>query len=259
MPASRTRTASTCGTGTRLARDTGSERTGRARSATATARSSRSSGSGAWLTTIWNAGRTTNRTQAAAVMLYVHGLMGDAAPGEAAPDAIGRDGRGCLRARGPGRGALPRPVPDRGVDCRTVSSGGRQGQRDDPRALGGRETTLPGVDLRLDGERRERRCRPTSRTDANGVAALELHADVGRGAAAPTCVRKRSPATLTEGLSSDDRARGTKRPAPCRAGDSQVVTETLERAVGKDAGRRSSTKRRPEPRPARANRAVIGS
>ncbi|MEZ5080481.1 MAG: class F sortase [Thermoleophilia bacterium] len=38
---------------------------------------------------LWNFGRSTSSNQQAAVMLYVHGLMGDGAPGEAAPDAIG--------------------------------------------------------------------------------------------------------------------------------------------------------------------------
>lgn len=38
---------------------------------------------------LWNYGRSGNANQQAAVMLYVHGLMGDGAPGEAAPDAIG--------------------------------------------------------------------------------------------------------------------------------------------------------------------------
>ncbi|MCU0307314.1 MAG: sortase [Thermoleophilia bacterium] len=38
---------------------------------------------------LWNAGRTDVRDQQAAVMLYVHALMGDGAPGEAAPDAAG--------------------------------------------------------------------------------------------------------------------------------------------------------------------------
>jgi len=38
---------------------------------------------------LWNHGRSSNANQQAAVMLYVHGLMGDGAPGEAAPDAIG--------------------------------------------------------------------------------------------------------------------------------------------------------------------------
>lgn len=38
---------------------------------------------------IWNFGRSNTPNQQSATMLYVHGLMDDAAPGEVAPDAIG--------------------------------------------------------------------------------------------------------------------------------------------------------------------------
>lgn len=38
---------------------------------------------------LWRFGRSSDRAQQGAMMLYVHGLMGDAEPGEAAPDAIG--------------------------------------------------------------------------------------------------------------------------------------------------------------------------
>ena len=38
---------------------------------------------------LWNYGRSTNPNQQAAVMLYVHSLMGDGAPGEVDPGAIG--------------------------------------------------------------------------------------------------------------------------------------------------------------------------
>jgi LPXTG-site transpeptidase (sortase) family protein len=38
---------------------------------------------------IWAYGRSTNASRQAAVMLYVHGLMGDAAPGEVSPGAVG--------------------------------------------------------------------------------------------------------------------------------------------------------------------------
>src|SRR5437764_846494 len=37
---------------------------------------------------VWRYGRSTNANQQAAVMLYVHGLIGDAAPGEVDPDAL---------------------------------------------------------------------------------------------------------------------------------------------------------------------------
>ena len=39
---------------------------------------------------LWRYGRSDNATQQAAVMLYVHRLMGDGAPGEADPKALSR-------------------------------------------------------------------------------------------------------------------------------------------------------------------------
>lgn len=177
---------------------------------------------------IWNAGRTTDRTQAAAVMLYVHGLMGDAAPGEAAPDAIGatvaaahaRVARDAERYHGPYR--IEARLPDRlraGVKAsgtiRVLSAGGNP---------------LPGVDLRLDASGASGM--PTNvTTDANGVAALEL---------TPTSAEGLRLRVRTEALASTRPRvfRPTTAPA-ARNGqrlavpDSQVVTETLERAVGK--------------------------
>ena len=38
---------------------------------------------------LWNYGRSRNRDQQAAVMLYVHSLVGDGAPGEVDPSALG--------------------------------------------------------------------------------------------------------------------------------------------------------------------------
>ena len=177
---------------------------------------------------IWNAGRTTNRTQAAAVMLYVHGLMGDAAPGEAAPDAIGatvaaahaRVARDAERYHGPYR--IEARLPDRlraGVKAsgtiRVLSAGGN---------------ALPGVDLRLDASGASGM--PTNvTTDANGVAALEL---------TPTSAEGLRLRVRTEALASTRPRvfRPTTAPAArngqrLAVADSQVVTETLERAVGK--------------------------
>src|SRR5207248_11016310 len=37
---------------------------------------------------VWSYGRSSRANQQAAVMLYVHGLMGDAAPGEVDPSAL---------------------------------------------------------------------------------------------------------------------------------------------------------------------------
>jgi len=44
-------------------------------------------------------GQTTDPNQAAAVMLYVHSLMGDARPGELDPHGAGSGGRVPVRAR----------------------------------------------------------------------------------------------------------------------------------------------------------------
>ena len=60
---------------------------------------------------MWAFGRTDSANQQAAVMLYVHSLMGDAAPGEIDPRrADPREPRGLpeIRAR---REALRGPVP----------------------------------------------------------------------------------------------------------------------------------------------------
>ena len=57
---------------------------------------------------IWAWGRSGKANQQAAVMLYVHGLMGDARPGEVDPDGVERRRRRRLRPGRAGRGALPR-------------------------------------------------------------------------------------------------------------------------------------------------------
>ena len=50
---------------------------------------------------IWEYGRSSNANQAAAVMLYVHALMGDARPGEVDPSALNDDRRADLLPRRP--------------------------------------------------------------------------------------------------------------------------------------------------------------
>ena len=67
---------------------------------------------------IWNFGRGNARNQAAATMLYVHGLMDDGAPGEVAKDVLGptvegvydRIQRDADRYRGPYRLAVDLPA-----------------------------------------------------------------------------------------------------------------------------------------------------
>src|SRR5262245_48195748 len=97
---------------------------------------------------VWAYGRTTQPAQAAAVMLYVHGLMGDAAPGEVAPDAIGptvaaayaRVARDAARLHGPYR--IETRLPQR-LHAGTKAVGSI-------RVLSASGSPLPGVSLRID-------------------------------------------------------------------------------------------------------------
>jgi hypothetical protein len=87
---------------------------------------------------IWTFGRTTDPSRQAAVMLYVHSLMGDAAPGEADPNALGRGipafyervARDSARYHGPYRIDVRMPaslqVGQQGVaTIRMLAAGGR--------------------------------------------------------------------------------------------------------------------------------------
>jgi len=177
---------------------------------------------------VWNDGRTTSKTEAAAVMLYVHGLMGDGAPGEAAPNAIGpavaaayaRIARDAERYHGPYR--LQVELPERlkaGVKAvgtiRVLSAGG---------------SALPGVELRLDA-RGASGAPSTVTTNANGAATIALTPTTAEGvrlqvrteALASTLPRVFRPTTAAAARN------GQRLVAP----GSQVVTETTERAVGK--------------------------
>ena len=96
---------------------------------------------------IWTFGRTTEPNRQAAVMLYVHSLMGDAAPGEADPNALGRGipalseriARDSARYHGPYR-----------IDVRMPASL-QVGQHGDAtvRVLAARSAGVPGLDLTL--------------------------------------------------------------------------------------------------------------
>ena len=67
---------------------------------------------------IWTYGRTTNPNQAAAVMLYVHSLMGDARPGELDPAALNPSVVDLHAVVAPQLGPLPRSVPRGGHPSR---------------------------------------------------------------------------------------------------------------------------------------------
>jgi len=194
---------------------------------------------------VWASGRTSNRTQAAAVMLYVHGLMGDAAPGEAAPDAIGpavaavyaRVAADAERYHGPYR--IETRLPDR------LRAGVRANGT--LRVLSASGNALPGVQLQLASSAATGL--PASvTTNANGIAAF---------AVTPTSAEGLRLGIRTEALASGRPRvfRPTTAPA-ARNGQriavpaSQVVTETVERPVGKVQLTVSST--------AEPNRVVLG-
>ena len=177
---------------------------------------------------VWTAGRTTSRTQAAAVMLYVHGLVGDAAPGEAAPDAIGpevaavyaRVAREAERFHGPYR--IQTSLPDRliaGTEANATI-----------RVLSAEGNALPGVELKI-ASRGASGVPATARTNASGVATLELtpssaqglRLDVRTEPLASTLPRIYQPTTPAAARN------GQRLVAPA----SQVVTESVQRPVGK--------------------------
>jgi Sortase domain len=119
---------------------------------------------------VWTFGRTNEPTRQAAVMLYVHSLMGDARPGETDPNAIGRGipalyeqiARDSARFHGPYR-----------IDVRMPSNldAGQQGVAT-IRVLAASGDALPGVELQLTatGVSAPR----TVTTDTQGVAHVTL-------------------------------------------------------------------------------------
>ncbi len=120
---------------------------------------------------VWNYGRSTNENQQAAVMLYVHSLMGDARPGELDPSALNptvvslyeRIARDSARFHGPYRMEID--VPSKfavgkpaTVAIRVVSAAG---------------TGVPGLRLTAAARGAERVAEPVQ-TNADGVAKLTL-------------------------------------------------------------------------------------
>jgi len=177
---------------------------------------------------VWSFGRTTNRAQAAAVMLYVHGLMGDGAPGEAAPDAIGpavaarvaRIAEASSRYHGPYR--IEARLPTRLEAGETVKG--------TIRVLSAAGHPVPDVGLRL-GAGGVADVPAAATTGANGVAAItvtprrsgELRLSIGTRAIASTLPDVYRPTTAPAARN------GQRVVAPA----SQVVTETVVRQVGK--------------------------
>ncbi len=127
---------------------------------------------------LWQYGRSDRRDRQAAVMLYVHGLMGDGAPGEADPGAIGpsvealvaRIGRDAARYHGPYR--LDLQVPG-GLKAGARATG-------TARVIAAGGATVPGVTLELEGTGTGG-LPARVRTDARGVARFTFTPTSGDG------------------------------------------------------------------------------
>ena len=127
---------------------------------------------------IWTYGRTTDANTSAAVMLYVHSLMGDARPGEVDPRAIGpavtalyaQIAAQAARYHGPYRVdvTLPGAIEAGKTGTATI------------RVVSGAGAPLPNLDLSLSTTGAD--VPATVRTNASGVATVELRAtgEIGR-------------------------------------------------------------------------------
>ncbi len=177
---------------------------------------------------VWAAGRTSERVQAAAVMLYVHGLMGDAAPGEAAPDAIGpevaarvaRIARNAERFHGPYRIQVRLPASLKVAEkvngtVRVLSATGH---------------ALPGLALRF-GAGNAADVPAAATTNANGVATFALTPRTAGGLR--LSVRTRALASTLPAVYSATTAPAARNGQRVVAPASQIVNETVERQVEK--------------------------
>ena len=127
---------------------------------------------------LWEYGRSNSPNRQAAVMLYVHGLMGDGAPGEADPGAIGpsvealvaRITRDAARFHGPYR--LDLEVPG-GLKAGNAATG-------TARIISAEGNAVPGALIELDGSG-ARGLPGAVRTDAKGVATFTFTPTSGDG------------------------------------------------------------------------------
>ena len=188
---------------------------------------------------IWTYGRTTDDNTAAAVMLYVHSLMGDARPGEVDPAAAGpavsalytRIGREAARYHGPYRVdvALPTAIGAGKTATATI------------RVLSAAGVPLPNLDLSLSATGASS-VPSTARTNAVGVATVQVTA-TGAGGVHLTATTEPLPSTLPQIFrpSKPQAARNGQRLA---AGASQRVSNT-DTSAGRKAQVSMSTSATP--------------
>jgi hypothetical protein len=178
---------------------------------------------------IWNYGRTSNQKRQAAVMLYVHGLMGDARPGEVDPAAVDPSLVPIYRevADAAGRYHGPYRIEARLPDDLTAGREATATVR--VLAAGG----APMADLALTIDADGATATGSVRTDANGVATVQLtpsgasdvRLQVRTAPLASTLPKVYAPTT-------PEAARNGQRLV---APDSQVVTQTIAATVTKGA------------------------
>src|SRR5262249_55340097 len=122
-------------------------------------------------------GRTTDPNQAAAVMLYVHALMGDARPGELDPAALNATvvALHARIARDSARHHRPYPV---GADLPAALGVGKTAAAG-VRVLSGAGVPLPNLALTLSATGAE--VPATVHTNANGVATVPVRATTAAG------------------------------------------------------------------------------
>ncbi|EHN09129.1 peptidase C60 sortase A and B [Patulibacter medicamentivorans] len=127
---------------------------------------------------LWNFGRSRQRNQQAAVMLYVHGLMDDGAPGEVDPKAIGVSSLYARIARDARRYAGPYRVQ---VDL--PSSGLTVGTAIKPtvRVLASSGAVVPNATVDLSGSAGATGLPRTISTGRTGVARLALTPSDAKG------------------------------------------------------------------------------
>ena len=117
---------------------------------------------------LWNRGRGTNRADHQAVMLYVHGIMGDGAPGEVDPRAIGAKARYDRIARDAATFAGPYRLDVQ--TAKRATAGQKVTARVRVLAASGR--AVPGIALDLAGSTGARGLPAKVRTSSTGVATV---------------------------------------------------------------------------------------
>lgn len=140
---------------------------------------------------LWRYGGSQSRTQQGAMMLYVHGLMGDGEPGEASPGAIGRTVERRVRAidRAARRYAGPYTIETKVTGALTVGAKAQVTAR----VVSAAGRPVPGVTVRLEGAGADD-LTARARTNSKGTATASFTPTTPEGVR--VTARAEVPATL---------------------------------------------------------------